>query len=164
VYDCPLAYRIIPFVCELFKSDPYHFLFNGSIPLSFSDYFKTTDDEAKYLRENTYLPYINNEIRVNSTYKATITGLKRMSLIQALNDTVVYPHESEQFGGYVWGSNNTVFTLRESQAYAQDWLGLKTLDTSGRLHLDSYVGDHLRFSDEYWNTHILPLFNDPMAV
>ena len=36
VFSCPLELQIIPFVCSLFESDPYHFLFNGSIPLSFS--------------------------------------------------------------------------------------------------------------------------------
>lgn len=39
VFACPLEIRIIPFLCDLFEADPYHFLFNGSIPLSFSDYW-----------------------------------------------------------------------------------------------------------------------------
>lgn len=41
VYNCPLELQIVPFLCDIFESDPYNFLFNGSIPLSFSDYFVT---------------------------------------------------------------------------------------------------------------------------
>ena len=37
VFNCPLELQIIPFLCDIFESDPYDFLFNGSIPLSFSD-------------------------------------------------------------------------------------------------------------------------------
>ena len=70
VYDCPATYKIIPFLCGLFEDDPYHFLFNGSIPLSFSDYFVTFWNQSEYLSQNTFLPDLNNELpgRSNATY------------------------------------------------------------------------------------------------
>ena len=37
VFNCPAELQIIPFLCDIFETDPYNFLFNGSIPLTFSD-------------------------------------------------------------------------------------------------------------------------------
>lgn len=46
VFNCPLELQIIPFLCDVFETNPYDFLFNGSIPLSFSDYFVTYWNET----------------------------------------------------------------------------------------------------------------------
>jgi len=37
VFNCPAELQIVPLLCDVFESDPYNFLFNGSIPLTFSD-------------------------------------------------------------------------------------------------------------------------------
>ena len=43
-----------------------------------------------------------------------MVGLKKLVLVGATQDTVIYPWQSEQFGGYVTNSNPaTVFTMRE---------------------------------------------------
>ncbi len=62
VFNCPLELQIIPFLCDIFEADPYNFLFNGSIPLSFSDYFTTYWDKSMYLSGNQCLPYFNNQV------------------------------------------------------------------------------------------------------
>jgi len=46
VFNCPLELQIIPFLCDVFETNPYDFLFNGTIPLSFSDYFVTYWNET----------------------------------------------------------------------------------------------------------------------
>lgn len=88
VFDCPLEVQIIPFLCDLFKSNPYRFLFNGSIPLSFSDYFVTSMNHSLYLTENTVLPDLNNQLPTkNATYTANFKSLNQAVLVEATEDT-----------------------------------------------------------------------------
>jgi hypothetical protein len=58
VFDCPLEVKIIPFVCDIFKSNPYHFLDSLGLHLSFEDYFKDPSNEQAYLANNDFLPYV----------------------------------------------------------------------------------------------------------
>jgi hypothetical protein len=37
VFNCPLELQVIPFLCDIFEADPYNFLFNGTVPLTFAD-------------------------------------------------------------------------------------------------------------------------------
>jgi palmitoyl-protein thioesterase len=106
VFNCPAELQIIPFLCDVFESDPYNFLFNGSIPLSFSDYFVTYWNRTMYDTQNALLPRLNNQVpHANSSqYKRNMEQVKTVVLIQATQDTVVYPYQSEQFGGYAWAT------------------------------------------------------------
>ena len=114
------------------------------LPLSFTNYFVTSENRTEYLHKNTYLPALNNQLPTrNASYKAAITSLETMFLVEATEDTVVYPYESEQFGGYKWGTKDTLFTFKEGEIYQEDLIGLKTLDEAGKLKLGSFVGNHL---------------------
>lgn len=157
VFDCPAEVKIIPFLCDAFKSNPYDFLHLG-LPLSFSDYFVTSMNETQYLHENKYLPALNNQLpNRNASYVDAITKLDKMFLVEATKDTVVYPFASEQFGGYQFGTKDTVFTLRQGRLYTDNLFGLKTLDQASKVQTSSFVGDHLRFSNQYWEDTILPV-------
>lgn len=92
-YNCPLEIQIIPFLCSIFAADPYNFIFNGSIPISFSDYWVTYDNQPLYLTQNDFLPELNNQVphANNATYKQRISSLNKIALIAATQDTVVYP-------------------------------------------------------------------------
>ena len=163
VYDCPLEIQIIPFLCDLFKADPYNFLFNGSFPISFSDYWVSYDNETEYLTRNPFLPKINNQVQHgnSSLYKQRLSSLDNLVLAEALQDTVVYPYQSEQFGGYSWdsGDNKTIFTFTESDQYVDNLLGLKDLYDNNQISFLSFEGDHLRFNDSWWAEEIMPYFN-----
>ena len=187
-FNCPLEMQIIPFVCDIFQDNPYHFLFNGSIPLSFSDYWvdvnftrymtgesersscngshRNTAQLAVLYAENTFLVPLNNQqddaSLHNATYKANWQSLDHLVLIEATEDTVVYPYQSEQFGGYLPGSTKAVYNYTTWQPYLQDSFGLKSLFDAGKVTLGSYKGDHLRFSTQYWEDTVLPWFNDTM--
>ena len=43
----------------------------------------------------------------------------------------------------------------QTEGYQQDFIGLKSLDESGRLIQLTYAGDHLQFSDEFWAKLVL---------
>merc|ERR1712072_1249146 len=79
------------------------------------------------------------------------TYLKKSKMIE--------PRESEQYGMWQWGTtgkNAPIVALRDSEGYQGDWMGLKTLDAQGKLHNSSFVGEHIRFSSEYWDATVLP--------
>jgi palmitoyl-protein thioesterase len=153
-YNCPLEIQILPFVCEIFAADPYNFIFNGSLPISFSDYWVTYDNESMYLAHNDFLPELNNQVPHgnSSIYKTRWSSLNKLALIAATEDTVVYPWQAEQFGGYAWNTQNaTIFNFTESDQYTQNLLGMADMYAAGQIDFASFQGDHLRFNDSYWN-------------
>jgi palmitoyl-protein thioesterase len=154
VGTCPdnLLYKM---VCPLWHLDAYN------APIAFSDYWKDVTDEAKYLSKSRWLADMNNERDAkNATYKANLMSLKQLVLVEALNDTMVVPHASETFGFWAWGQKGTVQPLEQTDGYQGDFLGLKSMAASKQLQRLSYVCDHLRFSKEFWNDQILPIFAD----
>lgn len=92
--------------------------------------------------------------------QANIQSLNQLILIEATKDTVVYPYESEQFGGYKWGTKDTLFTIKEGEIYTDDLIGLKELDAQGKLGFNSYPGQHVQFSQTFWDNEVLPFFNN----
>jgi hypothetical protein len=87
--------QILPFVCSIFAANPYRFLFNGSFPLSFSDYWVSYQNQQLYLDENEFLVPLNNEIvtKMNDTYKQNFISLSHLLMVQATEDTVIYPFQ-----------------------------------------------------------------------
>ena len=147
--SCPTspAYRM---VCPLWKLAPY------TARLAFADYWKDASDQATYLERSRWLADMNNERKEKkASYKDNLLKLDRYVLVEATNDSTVVPYESESHGFYAWGGTS-VQTLRETEGYKGDYLGLKTLDESGRLVVHTYNGDHLQFSAEFWASKIVP--------
>ena len=117
--------------------------------------------------ENDFLVPLNNQqldpSAHNATFKANWASLSKLVLIEATEDTVVYPYQSEQFGGYSPGTTDQVYNYTTWGPYTSDSFGLRTLFEAGKVTLGSYKGDHLRFSDEFWNTQVLPWFNSTFS-
>jgi palmitoyl-protein thioesterase len=51
-----------------------------------------------------------------------------------------------------------VVELRDSQAYKEDWLGLKTLDSAKKIDFLQFPGEHIRFSAEFWSHRTVLLY------
>ena len=152
VGQCPLvSYR---WLCQLWLAMPY------SAPVSFAGYWKDASDRDAYLSQSTWLADLNNERSVNETYRKHLQQLELCVLVRALEDTMVVPSVSEHFGYWAWGNpGGPELPLQQTEAYATDALGLRTLDESGRLKLLTYPGDHMRFSEDFWSGAILPLLS-----
>jgi len=58
---------------------------------------------------------------------------------QFLLDEMVQPIESEWFGQYETNSE-TVLTMRETELYKEDWIGLKAMDENGQLQFLTVEG------------------------
>ena len=71
---------------------------------------------------------------------------------------MVEPRESGHFEFYIPGQDKEILPLRESQLYLEDWIGLKTLDESGKLHMFEVPGDHLQVSTQWLIDEIIHKF------
>ena len=52
-----------------------------------------------------------------------------------------------------------IVPMRESDGYKADWIGLKTLDAAKKIDFLSFEGEHIRFSQDFWEHQVLPYFN-----
>jgi len=60
------------------------------------------------------------------------------------SDTMINPKETAWFGYY--DENLKLRDMTETPLYQEDYIGLKTLDTTGRLKRIALPGGHLAFS------------------
>ena len=67
----------------------------------------------------------------------------------------VTPRESSHFDFYVPGSDFEILPMRESAIYLEDWIGLKTLDESGRLVFLEEEAGHVDSDDTFFAEEIV---------
>ncbi len=105
------------------------------------------------LEKCSFFPYINNEVDHDwaETFKSNIINLHHMILVKAYNDDIIKSLESCHFGFYKIGSYSEIEYLTESKLYRENWLGLRTLDESGRLHLKFANCTHVGFQKDEEN-------------
>lgn len=124
-----------------------------------AEYWHDPLNEDLYLANSAYIADINNaRPQKNATYKANLSSLKNFVMVMFSEDTVVQPRESSWFGFYGPGQDRVVVPLQRSTLYTQDWLGLRSLDASGRLHFLSTKGNHLQFADSWFQQIIVKPF------
>jgi palmitoyl-protein thioesterase len=111
------------------------------------------------LESNHFLTSINNEVRTahNATYAAHLSQLNNLVLVVFTKDRTVVPKESSWFGSYAipedgegTDEGKTIVLMHEQPLYIEDWIGLRTLDESGRVVLVSCEGEHMHLSVECW--------------
>jgi palmitoyl-protein thioesterase len=104
--------------------------------VTFASYWKDPLHMSLFRNASAYLADINNERSVkNSTYRRNNLALNSMTLVLAELDHIVVPKESEWFGFFQDGSDSVMQNLTQTPTYLGDWIGLKTLDQQGKLHL-----------------------------
>lgn len=127
-----------------------------------AEYWHDPYKQKEYVQNSAFLADINNERKVkNATYKENLLKLRNFVLVLFKEDTIVEPKESEWFGFFKPGSTNEMVPLEKSQLYTEDWLGLKEMKEDGRLHFLASEGDHLQFTEEWFNKNILEPFLKP---
>ncbi|XP_042540759.1 palmitoyl-protein thioesterase 1 [Dipodomys spectabilis] len=121
-----------------------------------AEYWHDPIKEDVYRNHSIFLADINQERYVNVSYKKNLMALKKFVMVKFLNDSVVDPVESEWFGFYRSGQAKEIIPLQKTALYTQDLLGLKQMDKAGRLVFLAVEGDHLQFSEEWFNVNIIP--------
>lgn len=120
---------------------------------SFAGYWKNPFQYTTYLEKARYLPDLNNEISQNeydfTSNRNNMLKLKNFIMIWSPNDDVLVPPQSGKFGFYKISNYEhshinyykdaielpPIVDLFDSEQYKNDWLGLKTLNSQGRLHI-----------------------------
>lgn len=143
-----------------------------------AEYWQDPFNHDEYVAKNVFLADINNEgTNKNATYKQNLVTLDQFVMVKFLRDSMVQPRDSEWFAFYDEGQDKTVHTLQNStvcwsaflrarcvhmfwQLYTEDWIGMRTLDEAGKLLFLSVDGDHLQFTDQWFETTIVPLLEN----
>lgn len=109
-----------------------------------------------YKKHSVFLADINQERVLNETYKKNLMALEKFVMVKFLKDTVVDPVVTEWFGFLKTGQAVETETLQESALYTEDRLGLAEMDKAGKLVFLESDGDHLQFTQEWFNAKLLP--------
>ncbi|KAG6636038.1 hypothetical protein CIPAW_11G083100 [Carya illinoinensis] len=127
-----------------------------------SGYLKLPNAIPSYLEKCRFLPKLNNEVpgEKNSSYKERFTSLQNLVLIMFEHDTVLIPKETSWFGYYPDGTFNPVLPPQQTNLYAEDWIGLKTLDEAGKVKYISVPGNHLGISRRDMKRYVVPYLVD----
>ncbi|KAI0371106.1 alpha/beta-hydrolase [Pilatotrama ljubarskyi] len=124
-----------------------------------AQYYRDPDQLEAYLAHNTFLAPVNNEVPEtrNATYAANLASLNALVLVLFAADKTVVPKESSWFGSYAPSNasrrdaaDKTIVPMRLQPLYTEDWIGLRTLDESGRVVLETCEGEHMHLSDGCW--------------
>jgi len=62
------------------------------------------------------------------------------------------------FGKYEDGSTDKILSLFETKLYQDDWLGLKAMNATGKLHFLKTHGDHLQIDEAWFIQNIITPF------
>lgn len=76
---------------------------------------------------------INNERVANVDYIKRLQSLNKFVMVKFLRDTIVQPVETSWFGFYQPGSDDVVLSLRRTEMFTTDKLGLKQMMKEGKL-------------------------------
>jgi len=159
-------------VCGVPCSDPTHIMckfLNSMINIGVyydfvqrrslqASYWHNPLNEKSYKSNNIFLANINQENSFNASYKENFLKLNHVVLVKFEKDEMVFPIESQWFGFFKEGSSIDKYTMEESPLYTKDYLGLQTLDRSGKIRKLSVNGGHLQFTEEWFVENIVDAF------
>ncbi|GCC27748.1 palmitoyl-protein thioesterase 1-like isoform X1 [Chiloscyllium punctatum] len=121
-----------------------------------AEYWHDPLNEDLYRNNSIFLAEINQERRINESYKENLMKLNKFVMVKFLKDLTVDPVDSEWFGFYKAGQAKDTYSLQESVLYQEDRLGLKAMDEAGKLEFLTVDGDHLQFSKKWFINNIVP--------
>jgi len=123
-----------------------------------AQYYQDPLNITNFIEGSHYLAPINNhgEENKNAEYKSRIENLVNFVMVMFNQDQTVIPKESAFFEFYTLGQDVEVQPLNESAHYQENWLGLKTLDESGRLHFFAVDGGHVQINYDWVAEYIIP--------
>lgn len=150
---CPERSAICDYVRKLLNLGAYEEYIQEHLVQA--QYWHDPLQEDLYKSKSLFLSDINNEVTMNPEYKNRLSKIRNLVLVGFLNDTMVEPRQSSLFGFYSPGQSRSLYNLRDSPLYQEDWLGLKQLDASGRLQMLEVIGDHLQIGIDWFDREIV---------
>jgi palmitoyl-protein thioesterase len=131
---------------------PHMGIYLSWIELKNLEYWKDPFDFDAYLANNDFLVYLNNEKPHThmAQYRSNLLSLNHFLIAWSSIDSVISPIQSSKFEFYnisLAEERNTleVVPLDQSEDYKHDALGLRTLNSSGRLTIKEFSCKHEEF-------------------
>lgn len=154
VYGLPNCLK--PSICDYIRFVLTNAVYEKSVQDNVvqAQYWHDPTRELEYREKNIFLSDINNELTINETYKKQLTSLDNLVLVQFAQDEMVIPRESSLFGFYASNQTDKIVSLKQSNLYMEDRLGLKKLDQTNRLKLITIPGHHLQYSISWFLSEI----------
>ncbi len=119
-------------------------------------YWRDWRNLAEFMTHSIFLPDFNNLLeKKNPTYKKEMEALEHLVLFKWASDQAIYPRDSEWFGEF--DDKGNVVHMEDTDMYKGDWLGLKTLQETGRLIKHEIPGDHMAYSLEVIQKYVVPI-------
>jgi palmitoyl-protein thioesterase len=126
-----------------------------------AQYFRDPARLPEYIAVNEFLVDINNEdpIRRNTTYARNFASLHNLVLIMWRDEKTVVPRDSSWFGSFAppqedangpYPDHTDIIPMRLQPLYVEDWIGLRKLDETGRVHMELCEGEHMHLKTECW--------------
>jgi len=124
--------------------------------------FWRSPDPDRYMKGNTFLTAINNQLNPDPRRKQNILRLKHMYLFGSQDDGVIVPWQSTQMG-FFDSDGESIIPMEKQEYYTQDTFGLRTLNEDGRLTLTTVPGvSHVDwiYNENIVEKYILPCLED----
>ncbi|CAJ0635238.1 6400_t:CDS:10 [Entrophospora sp. SA101] len=162
VSDIPGCMGDGSFWCNLMRSLVRNGAYNSYVRSHIvqAQYYKDSNRLELYLKQNIYLPDINNELNEkNQAYKKNLASLNKLILIRFTEDITLKPKDTAWFSFY--NETGEMIDLIDQPLYKEDWIGLKELNENNKLIFKDCEGQHMQFSIEYLqNEVIIPYLSD----
>lgn len=126
-----------------------------------AEYWHDPLNEDEYKAGSVFLADINNEKSINLDYVKNLQSLDNLVLVMFNNDSMVVPKESAWFGFFTPGQAVNVTDLWNSTIFTEDRIGLKKMNSAGKLHFLSVNGDHLQFK---WNWFVSEIIKPYLSI
>jgi len=124
-----------------------------------AQYWRDPLNHTNFLEGSYFLADLNNlREEKNEQYKQIISGLDNFIMIKWEDDETIIPKESSHFGFYVEGQDTVTESMEESEMFKGDWLGLMTLERTGRLHQFSLPGGHMNMEFPWFKENVVKPF------
>merc|ERR1712110_356596 len=116
---------------------------------------------TNFVHGSHYLAIVNNEVEEKEVlYKERMVQLDNFVMMRWEAEATVVPAESSHFGFFAPGQVEAVQSLKETQLYQEDFIGLKTLDEAGKLTFHMIPGGHMTFDYNWIAENIVPFLDN----
>ena len=117
-------------------------------------YFRDPAQLDVYMKNSIFLPYLNNEVNFNQTYKDRMIAVNKVLFAMFTEDNVIYPPETAIFGELqVDGSVKEAHT---TDLWQNDLIGLAELEKADKITWMKLPGLHLQFTEEFIQQTLIP--------
>jgi len=161
--DCPWLAALMSKIIEKgwFEAIAQNFI-------TFAQYWRDPLNYNLYLNSSGFLADVNNERATkNDAYRFNmISTTGQVHLVEAEDDHIVVPKQSAHFEFFAVGQDTTILNLTQTPGYINDWIGLRTLDSQGRLYLHRVPCTHrelphVQCKSTVYDAIIKPLITTP---